>query len=46
MDKKEYKNMIICSKNNINSVKCYEYFCDKNNFVIIMELCAHNLLQL
>ena len=37
--------MKICSNNNINSVKCYEYFNNKENFVIIMELCDENLLQ-
>ena len=42
----EYKIMKICSKNNENSVKCYEYFKDENNFVIIMELCDQNLDQL
>ena len=31
---------------NDNSVKCYEYFNNKNNFVIIMELCDKNLSQL
>ena len=31
---------------NINSVKYYEYFKNENNFVIIMELCDENLLQL
>ena len=35
----EYNNMKICSNNNNNSVKCYEYFNNKDNFVIIMELC-------
>ena len=40
----ECESMKICS--NINSVKFYEYFNDENNFVIIMELCDSNLLQL
>ena len=40
----ECENMKICS--NINSVELYEYFYDENNFVIIMELCDSNLLQL
>ena len=31
----EFNNMKICS--NKNSVKCYEYFNNRNNFVIIME---------
>ena len=42
--KEEYKNMQICS--NDNSVKCYEYFYNKDNFVIIMELCDKNLSEL
>ena len=42
----EFEIMKICSKNNENSVKCYEYFNNKENFVIIMELCDQNLLQL
>ena len=42
--KKEYEIMKICS--NDNSVKCYEYFYNKDNFVIIMELCDKNLSQL
>ena len=29
-----------------NSVKCYEYFYNEENFVIIMELCDKNLSQL
>ena len=43
---KEYENMKICSKNNNNSVKCYEYFNNDDNFTIIMELCDKNLSQL
>ena len=35
--------MKICSLNNENSVKCYEYFNNKDNFIIIMELCDTNL---
>ena len=42
----EFENMKICSKNNENSVKCYEYFNNKDNFVIIMELCDENLSEL
>jgi len=38
--------MKICSNNNNNSVKCYEYFHNKDNFVIIMELCDTNLSKL
>ena len=44
--KNEYENMKICSENNINSVKCYEYFENDNFFVIIMELCDKNLAKL
>ena len=43
---KEFEIMKICSKNNDNSVKCYEYFNNKDNFIIIMELCNLNLFQL
>ena len=39
--KKECENMKLCS--NENSVKFYEYFYNKNNFIIIMELCDKNL---
>ena len=39
----EFNNMKICSTNSENSVKCYEYFHNKNNFAIIMELCDTNL---
>ena len=42
----EFENMKLCSINNINSVKCYEYYCNENSFVIIMELCDKNLSQL
>ena len=42
----EYENMKICANNNINSVKCYEYFNTEDNFVIIMELCDTNLSKL
>jgi len=42
----EYETMNICSKNNINSVKCYEYFINNDYFVIIMELCDKNLFLL
>ena len=38
----EFENMKKCSENK-NSVKCYEYFLNKQNFVIIMELCDTNL---
>ena len=42
----EYKNMEICSLNNENSVKCYEFFHDEDNFTIIMELCDTNLSKI
>ena len=42
----EFEIMKICSQNNKNSVKCYEYFNNKENFVIIMELCDKNLSEL
>ena len=44
--KEEFEIMKICSNNNNNSVKCYEYFNNENNFTIIMELCDKNLSQL
>ena len=37
-------NMKKCSQSD-NSVKCYEYFDNNKNFVIIMELCDVNLSQ-
>ena len=40
---KEFQIMKLCSDNNNNSVKCYEYFSTKESFVIIMELCDTNL---
>ena len=42
----EYNNMKICSNNNINSVKCYEYFNNDNYFAIVMELCDNDLSKL
>ena len=39
----DFENMKLLSKNNINSVKCYEYFLNKKHFVFIMELCDKNL---
>ena len=44
----ELKNMDICANNNKNdySVKYYEYFQYKNEFVIVMELCDDNLLRI
>ena len=41
-----YKNEYENTKNNINSVKCYEYFIDDYNFVVVMELCDGSLSQL
>ena len=43
---KEFEIMKKCCYNNNNSVKCYEYFNNDNNFTIIMELCDKNLLDL
>ena len=43
---KELEIMKIWSENNKNSVKYYEYFHMKENFVIIMELCDENLSQI
>ena len=43
---KEYNNMVICSKNNINSIKCYEYFNNEEYFAIVMELCDKDLSKL
>ena len=42
----EFKNMKICSENNKNSIKCYEYFINEKYFVIIMELCDTNLQKI
>jgi len=42
----EFEIMKKCCINNNNSVKCYEYFNNDDNFVIIMELCDKNLSQL
>ena len=44
--KKEFEIMKICSNDNENSVKCYEYFMNDDKFIIIMELCDMNLLEL
>ena len=43
---KEFENMKICSINNNNSVKCYEYFINEEYFVIIMEYCDKDLSKL
>ena len=42
----EFNNMKICINNNINSVKCYEYFNNEDYFAIIMELCDSDLSKL
>ena len=42
----EYEIMKKCCNNNKNSVKCYEYFYNEDNFTIIMELCDMNLSKL
>ncbi len=39
----ELENMKKCSKDNEFSVKYYEYFIQKDEFIIIMELCDDNL---
>ena len=39
----ELKNMKKCSEYNEFSAKYYEYFRDKNEFIIVMELCDDNL---
>ena len=43
---KEYEIMKLCSENNVNSVKCYEYFQNDETFAIVMELCDQNLDQM
>ena len=42
----EFKIIQLCSKNNANSLKCYEYFSREESFVIIMELCDIDLGKL
>ena len=42
----EIKFMKICGENNENSVKYYKHFETNNKFVIIMELCDGNLIDL
>ena len=42
----KFENLKECSKNNINSVKYYEYFINENEFIIIMELCDDNVLNI
>ena len=37
-------NMKICGNNNKNSVQFYKYFCNEEEFAIVMELCDENLL--
>ena len=41
----EFDIMQLCSKNNANSLKCYEYFSEEESFIIIMELCDTNLAK-
>ena len=43
---REYEIMKLCSENNANSVKCYEYFQSEESFAIVMELCDKNLYQI
>ena len=42
----EFQIMKMCSENNINSLKCYEYFVRNESFVMVMELCDTNLGKL
>ena len=42
----EFENMKICSEDNNYSVKCYEYFYNNDNFILVMELCDMNLSEL
>ena len=42
----EFDNMNTCSNNNINSVKCYEYFNNEKSFAFVMELCDKSLAKL
>ena len=49
ISKNEIKLMKIIAgkdKENINTVKYYEYFNTKNEFTIVMELCDNNITQL
>ena len=39
----EFEIMKLCSRNNENSVRCYEYFKNDDHFSFIMELCETNL---
>ena len=41
--KNEINSMILCEKDNINSIKFFEYFQTKDKFVIVLELCDTNL---
>ena len=44
---KEFEIMKMCSENNSNSLKCYEYFVRKQSFVMVMELlCDTSLAKL
>ena len=42
----EFEKMNECSYNNINSVKYYELFINKNEIILIMELCDNNILNI
>ena len=44
--KNELNNMIICLKDNDNSVKYYEHFHYKDKFAIVMELCDNSLQKI
>ena len=39
----EIDNMRICMKNNLNSIKFYEYYDTEKEYAIVMELCDNNL---
>ena len=42
----EFQNMKECSLKNNNSLEYYEYFINDNEFIIIMELCDNNILNI
>ena len=42
----EIRNMKICMKDNINSVKFYELYDNEKEYAIVMELCDDNLINL
>ena len=42
----KFENMKECCHNNVNSLEYYEYFINDNEFIIIMELCDNNILNI